>query len=298
MKILSYFFNAPLFSWLKISFNTNALFAQASLDVGEDSVIKIASRYTDYSNYFDHSFNRSLEYSHKFGPNHSSIIFAKSSFGSTTPEINAVMDISEDINYLNNNKFDNEVVGIDVYGENFVSKDEGPRQPDLDKMKSLNPAFLENGTITAATSSPVSIGAAAILLSSEQFAKDNGISFRAKINGRSIAGVDWRKMGTGPIPATKSVLGKAHMEMSDIDVIELNEAFAAQALFVINSSKWDMSKININGGAIALGHPLGCSGARIIMTLINVMEQQKAATGLATMCIGSGQGIATIIERA
>lgn len=202
------------------------------------------------------------------------------------------------ISAWDNNKFDNEVVGIDVYGENFVSKDEGPRPPDLDKMKSLDPAFLENGTITAATSSPVSIGAAAILLSSEQFAKDNGISFRAKINGRSIAGVDWRKMGTGPIPATKSVLRKAHMEMSDIDVIELNEAFAAQALFVINSSKWDMSKININGGAIALGHPLGCSGARIITTLINVMEQQKAATGLATMCIGSGQGIATIIERA
>ena len=101
------------------------------------------------------------------------------------------------ISAWDNNKFDNEVVGIDVYGENFVSKDEGPRQPDLDKMKSLDPAFLENGTITAATSSPVSIGAAAILLSSEQFAKDNGISFRAKINGRSIAGVDWRKWGQG-----------------------------------------------------------------------------------------------------
>ena len=104
-------------------------------------------------------------------------------------------------------------------------------------------------------------------------------------------------MGTGPIPATKSVLEKAHMALNDIDVIELNEAFAAQALFVINNSKWDMSKINLNGGAIALGHPLGCSGARIITTLINVMEQQEATTGLATMCIGTGQGIATILER-
>ncbi len=201
------------------------------------------------------------------------------------------------LNAWSNNKFDNEVVEIDVYGEKSVSEDEGPRQPDLDKMKSLDPAFLENGSITAATSSPISIGAAAILLSSEQFAKDNEISYRAKINGRSIAGVDWRKMGTGPIPATKSVLEKAHMALNDIDVIELNEAFAAQALFVINNSKWDMSKINLNGGAIALGHPLGCSGARIITTLINVMEQQEATTGLATMCIGTGQGIATILER-
>ena len=101
----------------------------------------------------------------------------------------------------------------------------------------------------------------------------------------------------GPIPATNKVLEKTNLNIQDIDIIELNEAFAAQALYVIEKSQWDQSKINLNGGSIALGHPLGCSGARILTTLLNVMEQQDAKTGLATMCIGSGQGIATILER-
>ena len=197
-----------------------------------------------------------------------------------------------------NGKYTDEVIAIDIYGERTVDKDEGPRQPDIEKIKSLAPAFLENGTVTAATSSPISIGAAAILIASEKFVKDNSINYRATIKGRSIAGVDWRRMGTGPIPATKKVLQNTDMTMNDIDVIELNEAFAAQSLFVIDECKWDISKININGGAIALGHPLGCSGARIITTLLNVMEQQEVTTGLATMCIGTGQGIATILERA
>jgi len=197
-----------------------------------------------------------------------------------------------------NGKYTDEVIAIDIYGERTVDKDEGPRQPDIEKIKSLAPAFLENGTVTAATSSPISIGAAAILIASEKFVRDNSINYRATIKGRSIAGVDWRRMGTGPIPATKKVLQNADMTMNDIDVIELNEAFAAQSLFVIDECKWDISKININGGAIALGHPLGCSGARIITTLLNVMEQQEVTTGLATMCIGTGQGIATILERA
>ncbi len=197
-----------------------------------------------------------------------------------------------------NGKYTDEVIAIDIYGERTVDKDEGPRQPDIEKIKSLAPAFLENGTVTAATSSPISIGAAAILIASEKFVKDNSINYRATIKGRSIAGVDWRRMGTGPIPATKKVLQNTDMTMNDIDVIELNEAFAAQSLFVIDECKWDISKINLNGGAIALGHPLGCSGARIITTLLNVMEQQKVTTGLATMCIGTGQGIATILERA
>ena len=197
-----------------------------------------------------------------------------------------------------NGKYTDEVIAIDIYGERTVDKDEGPRQPDIEKIKSLAPAFLENGTVTAATSSPISIGAAAILIASEKFVRDNSINYRATIKGRSIAGVDWRRMGTGPIPATKKVLQNTDMTMNDIDVIELNEAFAAQSLFVIDECKWDISKININGGAIALGHPLGCSGARIITTLLNVMEQQEVATGLATMCIGTGQGIATILERA
>ena len=104
-------------------------------------------------------------------------------------------------------------------------------------------------------------------------------------------------MGMGPLPATKKVLDRTGLTVNDIDVIELNEAFAAQSLFVIENGNWDKKKVNLNGGAIALGHPLGCSGARIITTLLNVLEQQNATTGLATMCIGSGQGIATVIER-
>ena len=196
-----------------------------------------------------------------------------------------------------NGRFDNEVIPIDVYGDATVDKDEGPRQPNLEKIQSLNPAFIENGTITPATSSPISIGASAILITSREFAEANGLKIRATIKGRSVAGVDWKRMGIGPIPATKIVLEKTGLSLDDIDVIELNEAFSAQSLYVIEQGGWDKLKVNLNGGAIALGHPLGCSGARIITTLLNVMEQQDAKTGLATMCIGSGQGIATIIER-
>jgi len=194
-------------------------------------------------------------------------------------------------------RFNNEVVPIDVYGEAMVKKDEGPREPDLEKIKSLNPAFLENGTITPATSSPISIGAAAILITSRNFAESKNLTTRATIRSRGIAGVDWRKMGIGPLPATEKALNKGNLSMDNVDVIELNEAFAAQSLYVIRNGGWDPSKVNKNGGAIALGHPLGCSGARILTTLINVMEQQDANTGLATMCIGTGQGIATILER-
>ena len=195
------------------------------------------------------------------------------------------------------NHFENEVVPIDMYGESTIEQDEGPREPNLEKIKSLDPAFLEEGTITAATSSPVSIGAAAVLLTSRDFAEKNGLKIRANIKGRSVAGVDWRRMGMGPLPATQKILSKTGLSMDEIDVIELNEAFAAQSLYVIQKGNWDISKVNHNGGAIALGHPLGCSGARIITTLVNVLEQQDAKRGLATMCIGTGQGIATILER-
>jgi acetyl-CoA acetyltransferase family protein len=195
------------------------------------------------------------------------------------------------------NHFENEIVPIDMYGESTIEQDEGPREPNLKKIKSLDPAFLEGGTITAATSSPVSIGAAAVLLTSRDFAEKNGLKIRANIKGRSVAGVDWRRMGMGPLPATQKILSKTGLSMDEIDVIELNEAFAAQSLYVIQKGNWDISKVNHNGGAIALGHPLGCSGARIITTLVNVLEQQDAKRGLATMCIGTGQGIATILER-
>ncbi len=194
-------------------------------------------------------------------------------------------------------KFDNELIPIDIYGEVTVEKDEGPREPDVEKIKSLKPAFSTDGTVTAATSSPISIGASAIIVTSEEFAKKNKLQIRAEIVSRAVAGVHWTHMGTGPIPATEKALKKANLKLADIDTIELNEAFAAQSLFVINEGGFDTTKINLNGGAIALGHPLGCSGARIITTLINVMEQQNTKLGLATMCIGSGQGIATIIKR-
>ena len=196
-----------------------------------------------------------------------------------------------------NGRFNNEVVPIDVYGETIIEKDEGPREPDIEKIKGLDPAFLENGTITPATSSPVSIGAAAIVITSKRFADSKNLTIRATIRGRGIAGVDWRRMGMGPLPATEKALYKSKLSMNDVEVIELNEAFAAQSLYVIQKGGWDISKINKNGGAIALGHPLGCSGARILTTLVNVMEQQDANTGLATMCIGTGQGIATVLER-
>ena len=196
-----------------------------------------------------------------------------------------------------NGRYKKEIIPIDMYGDFVIEKDEGPRVPDVEKIKSLDPAFVENGSITAATSSPVSIGAAAVLITSKKFAVEHSLAIRATIRGRSVVGVDWRKMGMGPIPATEKVLKKVGMNMDEIDVIELNEAFAAQSLYVIKNGGWNIDKINLNGGAIALGHPLGCSGSRIITTLINVMEQQESKTGLATMCIGTGQGIATILER-
>lgn len=194
-------------------------------------------------------------------------------------------------------KFSNEIIPIVNSEDITIEKDEGPREPNLEKIKSLSPAFIEDGTITAATSSPISIGAAAILVTSEKFAKENNLDSRATIKARSVAGVHWDRMGMGPLPATEKALSKSNLKIDDIQSIELNEAFAAQALYVIRKGNWEIEKINSHGGAIALGHPLGCSGARIMVTLMNVMEDHKTNLGLATMCIGSGQGIATIIER-
>ena len=193
--------------------------------------------------------------------------------------------------------FDNEVTPITNEDNEVIYKDEAPREPDVEKIKSLDPSFMENGTVTAATSSPISIGASSVLITSKEYAKRNNLKIRATIKARSIAGVNWRLMGMGPLPATDKVLKKSKLNLSDIDVIELNEAFAAQALYVIQKGNFNPDKINLNGGSIALGHPLGCSGTRIITTLINVMEQTQSSRGLATMCIGTGQGIATILER-
>ena len=182
-------------------------------------------------------------------------------------------------------------------GGDPIERDEGPREPNLDKIRSLPPAFLEDGTVTAATSSPISIGAAGVVVASEEFAAAHGLPVRARILARAVAGVDWKLMGKGPIPASAKALERAGMKADDLDFIELNEAFAAQALYVLEKTGWPLDKVNVHGGAIALGHPLGASGARILATLVNVLEQHDGRLGLATMCIGSGQGIATIIER-
>ena len=197
---------------------------------------------------------------------------------------------------IKDGKFNNEILPVEFNG-NTVEVDEGPREPNEEKIKSLDPAFDSEGSITAATSSPISIGASALLLASNKLAEEAGIKPEFKVVSRAVAGVDWTKMGMGPLPATEKALKNANLSMDDIDVIELNEAFAAQSLYVIRKGGWDINKININGGAIALGHPLGCSGSRILVTLMNVMRQNNARYGLATMCIGTGQGIATIIER-
>ena len=220
-------------------------------------------------------------------------------------ELNITRDDQEDfainshkkaLNAIKNGKFDNEILPIEFNGDT-IDVDEGPREPNIEKIKSLDPAFDSEGSITAATSSPVSIGASALLVASNKLVEDLGIKPEFKVLSRAIAGVDWTKMGMGPLPATEKALNKANLSLNDIDVIELNEAFAAQSLYVIRKGGWDINKININGGAIALGHPLGCSGSRILVTLMNVMRQNDARYGLATMCIGTGQGIATIIER-
>ena len=191
--------------------------------------------------------------------------------------------------------FKNEIIPVEINGL-VIDTDEGPRSPDVEKIKSLEPAFDAEGSITAATSSPISVGAAAAMVVSKDKLNSLGVKPKFHIRSRAIAGVDWTRMGSGPLPATEKALNKAGLTMDDIETIELNEAFAAQSLYVIRKGGWDIDKININGGAIALGHPLGCSGVRLLVTLMNVMEQQDTSLGLATMCIGSGQGIATVIE--
>lgn len=202
-------------------------------------------------------------------------------------------------------RFKNEIIGIEGHDENgnlqLCTIDEVIR-PDanMQSFAALRPVFdPKGGTVTAATSSALSDGASAMLIMSAQKAKDLGLTPRARIRGMAVAGCDAAIMGYGPVPATKKALKRAGMSIDDMQTIELNEAFAAQGLSVLKGlnlqDKLDI--VNLNGGAIALGHPLGCSGARITTTLLNVMEQQDTQLGLATMCIGLGQGIATIIER-
>jgi acetyl-CoA acyltransferase len=168
----------------------------------------------------------------------------------------------------------------------------------LESLASLKPAFMPGmGTVTAGNSSPLNDGAAALLVMSDEKARSLGLKPLARVVATAIVGVDPSVMGTGPVPATKKALKRAGLKLEDIDLVELNEAFASQAITCIRMLKLDEEKVNIRGGAIAIGHPLGASGARISTTLINNMIDRGATLGLATMCIGVGQGIATIFER-
>ncbi len=180
----------------------------------------------------------------------------------------------------------------------LVAADQGIRRDtSLEALAALKPAFMpEGGTVTAGNASQVSVGAAALLIMSEQRARELGLQPLVRIRAMAVAGVDPSVMGIGPVPATHKALERANLSLADIDLIELNEAFAAQALSVIKLLKANPEKVNVRGGAVALGHPLGASGARIATTLIHAMRDQKAKLGLATMCIGAGQGIATIFE--
>ncbi len=161
----------------------------------------------------------------------------------------------------------------------------------------LKPAFDANGTVTAGTSSPLTDGASAVLVCSEEYAKKHGLEITARIKSTAVAGCAPDIMGIGPIAASRKALARAGLTARDLNIVELNEAFASQALACIRDLELDPATVNLNGGAIALGHPLGCSGARITTTLLNAMEWKDTQIGLATMCIGLGQGIATIIER-
>lgn len=198
-------------------------------------------------------------------------------------------------------KFKDEIVGIEIKKkkETFTfDTDEFPR-PDttMEALQKLRPAFRENGTVTAGNSSGINDGASMMMIASDDFVKKHNLKPRAKFVSAAVAGVDPACMGIGPVPATKKALERAGLKIDDIDLIELNEAFAAQSLACINELGLNKEIINVNGGAIALGHPLGSSGARIIITLLNEMEKQDKKRGLATMCIGVGQGMASIIER-
>ena len=199
-------------------------------------------------------------------------------------------------------RFAEEIVPVSIpqkKGEPVVvSLDEQPR-PDtsLAALAKLKPAFRKDGTVTAGNSSGINDGAAALVLMAGNRARELGLQPRARIIATAVAGVDPAYMGLGPIPATRKVLQRAGLSIRDMDLIELNEAFAAQSLQCARELEIDEEKLNVNGGAIALGHPLGCSGARILTTLLYELERRKGRYGLATMCIGVGQGIATIIER-
>lgn len=199
-------------------------------------------------------------------------------------------------------RFTDEIVPVTIKhrkGEVVVDADEHPR-PDtgIENLVKLKPAFdRENGTVTAGNASGINDGAAAVMLMSRADAEKRGLKPLATIASWAHAGVDPGIMGTGPVPASRKALDKAGWKKESLDLIEANEAFAAQACYVNNEMGWDTSKVNVNGGAIALGHPVGASGARVLVTLLHEMQKRDAKKGLATLCVGGGMGVAMCIER-
>ncbi|MEO7264952.1 MAG: acetyl-CoA C-acyltransferase [Ferruginibacter sp.] len=197
-------------------------------------------------------------------------------------------------------KWKDEIIPVDVrVGKDVFSfeQDEHPRKSSMEKLAQLKPAFLKDGTVTAGNSSGINDGAAAMLLASEAAVKKYNLQPVAIIKSMAVAGVDPSIMGIGPVPATKKALQRAGLNIDDLDLVELNEAFASQSIACIHDLGLDLEKVNVNGGAIAIGHPLGCSGVRISTTLLYEMRNRQSKYGLATMCVGVGQGAAIIFER-
>ena len=201
---------------------------------------------------------------------------------------------------LDAGKWINEIVAVEIdkgkEGKMIFDRDEHPRETTMDKLAALKPAFAKDGTVTAGNSSGINDGAAAMLLASEEAVKKYNLKPIARVLSMAVAGVDPSIMGIGPVPATVKALQRAGLKASDLDLVELNEAFASQAIACIHDLSLDLEKVNVNGGAIAIGHPLGCSGVRISTTLLHEMNRRKAKYGLATMCVGVGQGAAVIYE--
>lgn len=197
------------------------------------------------------------------------------------------------------NKWADEIIPVSVQmGKDIFDfeKDEHPRLSSLEKLSQLKPAFMKTGTVTAGNSSGINDGAAAMLLASETAVNRYGLKPIGKVVSMAVAGVEPAVMGIGPVPASRKALKRAGLTVADLDLIELNEAFASQSIACIHDLGLDLEKVNVNGGAIALGHPLGCSGVRIATTLLHEMKRRKSKYGLATMCIGVGQGSAIIFE--
>ncbi len=198
-------------------------------------------------------------------------------------------------------RFKDEIVPVTIKGrrgDTVVSDDEYIRHDaNLETMARLRPAFTKDGTVTAANASGINDGAAALVLMTATEAAKRGLKPLARIAAFATAGVDPAVMGTGPIPSTRKALGRAGWKVDDLDLVEANEAFAAQALAVNKDLGWDTDKVNVNGGAIAIGHPIGASGARVLVTLLHEMQKRDAKKGLATLCIGGGMGVAMCLER-